>query len=347
MLATREAWDSLGKGMSGALMLSTAWALRNSPLAGPNYYEFINDKNETFDVRAYQPFASYMFLAEVAKNGLAGTKGNISANEWLDAVVGVRRLSEVPIFAFPDIIRAFNNDDPNVAEEAVAKPLGQWFAGFFQPANVIREAFGLAAGYTGHKEAAAAAQANLDMGTQQLTGPARSSMRGLPIVGQLSSDMPAKVDPITGTSKTPAYPTFQFLLGGGNQPKSELQKLIEETGVEYSTLQPNLGNPFVNAEAAKRMGSVLQSSTASGKTIADSLASMVRDMNVRPEVAKFIVENILTSLQGDVREQLSADPTFGPYILRERFAKKRNVPSPLRQEAVKALEQQFPSLRWR
>ena len=68
----------------------TAWQVRNSQYGGEKWYEIQLSDGTLLDTRAYNPFASYLFAADLIKRSQDGTMGGMSGKEIIAGIAGVQ-----------------------------------------------------------------------------------------------------------------------------------------------------------------------------------------------------------------------------------------------------------------
>lgn len=327
-LSTADAYRALGKATTGMMLMNGAWVLRNMPeIAGPKYYQFkdpglkSDDPNaEAFeDVRSMQPFSGFLALADWIKSVKDGRPMNLSANEKLDALVGIRRLSETALFALPDIMRAADSDDPHALDKAMHTVEGQYFASFFTPLHMLRET-------------AAAVAPNSSFGVlrdvqnQELTGPTRSVIPG-DTVGMGS--LPVRYDPFTGKPQTPEHPLARQFMGVTAKDLTHFERMIYEThGIKISDLTGEYGDPIANNLVAKHVGLQLTSRLEDGSTIGDQLTGIVKNAGLDHETRQLLVQKIIESLHHSAYQAAVAE---NPHAFLQHMVESK-VPAVFRED---------------
>ena len=115
----------------GTGMLSLAYWMRSQPYAGEKWYEF-NVGNRTIDTRALNPFASYLFVADLVKRKQDGTLRNIGLKDFAAAFLGVR--AGTGLYLVDRIIDAFTGQNPKYKlGEELSKFAGKLLSGFAVP----------------------------------------------------------------------------------------------------------------------------------------------------------------------------------------------------------------------
>ena len=81
--------EDLSKAIIGTGMLGAAYAFRNSQYAGERWHE-LKVGNKTYDMRAFNPFAAYLFVGDVIKRYEEGTLYTFKAKDIISAFAGIR-----------------------------------------------------------------------------------------------------------------------------------------------------------------------------------------------------------------------------------------------------------------
>ena len=309
--ASREAARALGQATSGAMMLGGAFTLRTSPWAGPKYYQVLdpnrkgpNGEPVYNDMRSWQPFSTYAFLGEVIKKIQSGNHNwNLDPNEWTDALAGVRRISEVPLFAIPDIMRSLKSDDQTTVMKAVATPAGQWLGSFFTPFKALQDLYGgMTEGLdahgvpipTGIKEAAKEALVQRDVQGQEFTGPLRANIPGfmtkLGVPESLTEkSLPPRISATTGQPQQSEYPLLRQFFGASLKPMPALDRLIADTpDVGLESMIKNK-TPEGRTLVKQELGKILQMPVGND-TFGNKFAEEIMKENLNPDMQSLLVK---------------------------------------------------------
>lgn len=285
-----EAARTLGKATTGMMMMNAAWVLRNSSVGGPKYYHIYapqDDPNKPLleDARPFQPFVSYLFLAELAKSISTNQPLNITSNEMVDAIAGIRRLSEVPVFSIVDTLRALNSTDPAVIERAIKTPAGQFFASFFVPLRTITELYG---GFADDEKFLSLR----DTEGQELVGPTISNIPGL-----AAAALPARVSQWTGEPMVQAHPLRRQFTGVGQTEVTRLQDLAMSTpDVDINAMIGEQGSPEATALVSQKLGKIL-TTEINGRAVGDILAAAIESEYPDPVERREVLQEVFTELR--------------------------------------------------
>lgn len=260
-----RAAERFGKAQSGAMMWAAAHAIRNSKYAGPKYYQLNAGKDaegndKLIDLRVYRPFDQFLFIDHVMTSVAKGQDVNLTAAELTDAVLGLRRLNEVGIFAVSDIIRQVDSSNPDAFVNSLKPIAGQYMAGVLTPFRIPTD---IAAAF-GHEPSAE----QKDLTGNELFGPSINQIPGLRDV------LPARQDPFTGKPATSQHPGIR-LLGPNVRNVSVLEQFASETGLPMNDLFGNYSDPEADRLVRQKIGSILGQKTPNGQTMANYLGEQI------------------------------------------------------------------------
>lgn len=123
--------SKLSRAILGTGMLSLAYWMRSQPYAGEKWYEF-NVGNRTIDTRALNPFASYLFVADLVKRKQDGTLRNIGLKDFAAAFLGIR--AGTGLYLVDRIVQATTGQNPKIKlGEELEKFAGKLLSGFAVP----------------------------------------------------------------------------------------------------------------------------------------------------------------------------------------------------------------------
>lgn len=143
-----QAWRTLAQVINGTILWSAAWAIRNSPkLAGVKWYEVNKgtwtDKDgkiqqKTLDLRAYDPFASYLALAEILKD-----PSKIGSEDFNDMIASISGLSRFGLEYVPILSSLVDKYGPENFIDRLKATLpriaGEYVSGFTVPLRTFKD----------------------------------------------------------------------------------------------------------------------------------------------------------------------------------------------------------------
>lgn len=332
-LKSAEATRHLAKGVEGMVNLVGAFTIRDSDMAGAKYYEVLTpDKKEVLDLSAYEPFKTYLGIAEFLKSSMDNKPWNISPSELTDFMFGVRRLEETPIFAIPDIIRSAQSEDPRTRWETITKPAGQYLAAFLTPLRSVQDYVGGVGQMTGNQ--ALRSQVTLrDTKGQELLGP---FFGNTPV---LSATLPPRVDPFTGLDMETAHPITRQLTGLTMRKPSALETIVKATpGITVGDLIGDFGNQQANELVHRKIGQSFGAILPDGITMNEKTAeflSRLKDPVMREKAIRLVFKDIKEDAYTAAKKEdpmafmdhlINTDPSISPgdrEAIRKMARKKR------------------------
>ena len=137
--------SGISKAFIGLGLISAAIALRDKEYAGEKWYEF-KVGERTIDVRPFNPFAAYLFIADVMKRYSNGTLRGLNVKDIATVFTGIR--GTTGLAAVDGIIDLFTNPKIDLREEnwvksgyvTASKAIGETLAGFLTPFQNITDA---------------------------------------------------------------------------------------------------------------------------------------------------------------------------------------------------------------
>jgi len=137
--------SGISKAFVGLGLISAAIALRDKEYAGEKWYEF-KVGERTIDARPFNPFAAYLFMADVIKRYNNGTLRGLNVKDIATVFTGIR--GTTGLAAVDGIIDLFTNPKIDLREEnwvksgyvTASKAIGETLAGFLTPFQNITDA---------------------------------------------------------------------------------------------------------------------------------------------------------------------------------------------------------------
>ena len=129
----RAVYTALSKATLGSLMLGAANEVRKNPKIGGEKWFEIKAGKRTIDTRAFAPFSTYLFLAEMMQN-----PERLSGTDFAQGIVSINRIAGTGL-VLVDVLRSdsFQNTARLLKEFA-----GSWFGGFSVPFRTISDMLG-------------------------------------------------------------------------------------------------------------------------------------------------------------------------------------------------------------
>jgi hypothetical protein len=247
---------------------------RVTPIAGEKWYQ-IKIGDRVIDTRPFNPLAAYMLLGEVI-NQMATpeeTHVPITAKDYADALIGIRRLAGTGLFVFESIVL----DSPKAFEDSLKNFAREFIGGFATPFRAIRDV--------------ATAPFSQDEAVFRETREGNIFLKAVGSVPFLAQQLPARPSP----TRAGAIGADEKLLGVEAGLIRQLTgiSLRKETGVEEEIARldvqagPRTGDVTLNrlitektgAEVDKRIGTLLRSSSYKRLDDADKRVRLRKELS--------------------------------------------------------------------
>lgn len=336
-LEIEAAGDQIAKGMTGLAHYMLAWEIRNSKLAGPKFNLVdTGTKDEEgnslyVDTRVYDPFTSYLALADLVKAQLEGRNVSdvLDPSAVTDMLFGFRNLQNTGLAAI-DVIQNLSGgheigDSLSLAIQRLAgSKLGMmsiFFKGLKDGSNAI---------FSGEDPTIPSIAAD------PLTGP---FLANLPEEAQIMAMNFAKLqnDPEQGGLPpghvpTRALPSKQehartrFFTGVTLQSMNAIERMADAVNMNQTDfLGGGLGDPVANDSLKKAMGSIIGRKVNEQDTIGDIISRAIltaetqvpekyRTSDFRREILRKSLEPIRKAARGMVYLELAERGELGPMI---------------------------------
>jgi hypothetical protein len=264
----QRASDQLAKSIGGIAQMSASWGIRNSPIGGPEYYQISKEHtngavaealgfktdiyNDKFwDVRALPGMSQMLAVGEMLKwfgEGRPETPSTFSTPKFLDAFLGLRSLSESPMFNFAYWVNQLDNPNSEAGLKVLYSTIGNYLAGFARPLKSMELFYGKAQQMSGQQPTALHPQ---DIKGEELLGPTRDTIeRAIPGargVGQAFglTPMPERMSPTSGKPVQVESPMFT-LIGVSESTIPKIKQMFAKNGITENDLVGNHGNATAN-----------------------------------------------------------------------------------------------------
>jgi len=301
-----------GQAHTGAMLFGAARFIHDSGMAGPKYYQMNLGKDEDgndqlVDMRPYNPFNQFLFIEHVMRAAANGKEPNLTAAELTEALLGLRRLNEVGVFALPDIIRQIDSSNPGAFMNSLKPIAGQYMAGAFTPFSIPLDV-GAAAGIDKLGE-------QKDLSGNELVGP---TINQIPVLRDI---LPARPDPFTGKAGEVQHPGIR-LLGPNVRNTTVLEQEISTTGMPLNDLMGNFADPEADRLVRQKIGDALGQRTPNGQTMANLLGEQIAKATAgQPiELKKDMLRMLFVELRKTASQSAMAENpmAFMEYIIRQQ-----------------------------
>lgn len=234
--------EKVSKAVIGSGLLGGAMLFRNSEFAGEKWYEAVNDKGEVLDLRPFNPFASYLFVADVSKKWSDGTLYKLSAGDVAQGLLSTNMRAGTGLYLLDNALATLSKSaDEKKAIGKLGELTGDFLAGFLTPLAPFRDAY----------DQMTKGEAITKDTRQEFLGPVK---RQIPGVSQTLPD--AAIPTREGPRVTPDPITPQMTGITKKDPKNPLEKELDRLGFERHDVLAGTGDRELDNQYAKAMGLV-------------------------------------------------------------------------------------------
>jgi hypothetical protein len=292
----------LSRAILGSALLGAAWQFRNSDYAGEKWYELKTPDGTIVDMRPYNPFGAYLFVADLAKKYRENSLYKMNWNDIAQGIGGVNLRAGVGLWAVDKLLNELTVFASNRSWEK-AKDIGKQFAGevvggFVTPLNMVREFL------EGFDESIVR-----ERKTEPFLGPIKSKIPGL------AETLPEAYAPTREGPVKSLAPAFRQMTGISARPaKNPLESELDRLGFERRNILPSTGNVRADRLIAEKMGFLAEKvapffNSPGYKRLSDPIKGMV-------------LQDILKDIRDDAREWAEAlDPQLFQELEMEKIPK--------------------------
>lgn len=237
--------QKVSKAVIGSAMFGAAMMFRNSDYAGEKWYEAVNDKGEVKDLRPFNPFASYLFAADVLKKWKDGTLYKLTGNDIAQGFLSVNMRAGTGLYLLDNAIGLMSKsaDESKLSQKAMEFS-GDFLSGFVTPLTTFRDAY----------DEITQGQSTLkDTRQEPLLGPIKSRIPGV------SQSMPDVELPTREGPKVTPHPLLRQVTGMSESgPKNAFEKELDRLGFDRREILTSTGDREVDTKYSRAMGALAE-----------------------------------------------------------------------------------------
>jgi hypothetical protein len=253
--------STISRATLGSAMLLGAYQLRNSGYAGEKWYELKLPDGRTVDTRPYNPFASYLFVADIAKRLREGTLDKLQTSDIVQGVLSTNMRAGAGLYVVDSILNGLSGlGSKEKALRAIQDLAGNVAATFLVPLSQISEVM---AEFDGKAAILRSTREGPYVGFGQGAGPAPAvginagpAMRMIP---GLQNNLPPVQLPTRSAPPTQEAPMLKLLTGISlNNPKNAGESEIARLGFTTQDVAPSTGDPKADRFVNSKMGALFE-----------------------------------------------------------------------------------------
>lgn len=243
---------TINRAIIGTGLLGAAYMLRNSEYAGDKWYELkIGDK--TIDTRPFNPFAAYLFVADVVKRMNDGTLDRLGFKEIAQGLLSANFRAGTGLFMLDkvaDIIGGAVSSQgvPETSAKDVKRAIGETLGGFLTPLQTIRDVLSdeRLLSFIGQEDFAKEEAKLRDVRDEPFWGPLKARIPGL------SQTLPQRQFPI-GPDAERQEPALRQVSGVIMYEKTPVQQEADRLGLEQRDLLQSTGIAELDRQTSEIM----------------------------------------------------------------------------------------------
>lgn len=231
----------LSRATLGTIMLGMAYLFRDSEYAGEKWYEIqVGDK--VIDTRPFNPFASYLFMADVTRKLLRGEEGKLTSKDIMLGIFSSNMRAGMGLYAMDQVINGVYGWLSRTGEAAkwtdlIKSSFGEVAGGLLTPFNQVKEFLGGFSDYIVREKR-----------TDPFWGPIKEKLPWL------ESTLPELYTPTKEGPVIRELPIVRQLTGLATRTKTVFEKELDRLGFEYAEIFHSTGNPEADNLIKKYMG---------------------------------------------------------------------------------------------
>lgn len=234
----------------GTGLLLTAYQFRDSEYAGEKWYELRLPDGETVDMRPFNPFASYLFLADLAKRRRDGTLDQLTGEDVLMGVLATQLRAGTGAYAVDTVLTELAGlEASEKAWQSIQNLAGNYLSGFAVPFNMVTDFL------AEFDEASRVVRTGKE-------GPVVGPVNVGPIIRNipgLGTELPESRNPLReGPILREAPAVKQFTGALINAPKNAVEKEVDRLGITWKEYFPSSGDPTADRMIATQMGMIVE-----------------------------------------------------------------------------------------
>lgn len=245
--AEREAFaagdmSTISKATIGTGLLGAAFMFRNSEYAGEKWYEAVSpESGNVHDLRPFNPFASYLFVADVVKKMRDDQLYKLTGNDIAQGILSTNMRAGTGLYLLDNALNLMSKTADEKKWTEKAKELtGDFLAGFLTPLKVLRDA------YDQFTDGMSIAR---DTRQDPLTGPSIASIPGL------SQSLPEAQIPTRAGPMVTEDPLLRQITGVTTHgKKNPVEKEFDRLGFDRREILASTGDKEVDRKYSEMMG---------------------------------------------------------------------------------------------
>ena len=237
--------QTISRATLGSAMLGAAYQFRTSDYAGERWYEAKLPDGRTIDLRPFNPFAAYLFVADVAKRYNEGKLEHLTGGDIASGVLSANVRAGTGLFIIDKLLAGFTRTgNAEQALRGLKELAGETVGGLLVPLQQITDVL---------SEFDRSLRLLRDKRAEPFMGPIKEKIPGL------AQTLPEREVPTRAATPEKRAPVLKQLTGVlMKEPKNALEAELDRLGFTPQEILPSTGDRELNRLVAQRMGPVAE-----------------------------------------------------------------------------------------
>ena len=236
---------SLSRAIIGTGLLGGAWEFRNSEYAGEQWYEAKLPSGRTLDLRVYNPFTPYLFVADVIKRMNEGRLNSLTTKDLALGVLSANLRAGTGLMLLDQILDGlFAHGDAEKSLRQLKGIGGETVAGFLIPLQQLQDAL---------SQFNPEMQTIRDKNSEPFLGPLKAKIPGM------SETLPPAYSPTRSEPLKREEPLLRqatgLTLGSARNP---IEKELARLGFDRREILTSYGDPQADRMITQNMGPMVE-----------------------------------------------------------------------------------------
>lgn len=292
-------FSTISRSIIGTGLLGTAYGFRKSEYAGERWYEGQAPDGRTVDLRAFNPFAPYLFVADLAVRNERGTLYQLDTKDIATALVGVNVRGGSGLYIMDQVIDQFTGEGRGQkALTKLGRVAGEVASGLLTPLQAISDVLG---------QFDPQQRVIREKGEEPFLGPIKAR------IPEISKTLPEKESATRAGPIMREAPLARQITGVSlGQKKNPAEKELDRLQFKYSEITRPEGDSKADRLIAKHMGPLVERLV--GQLVTSPAYGRLSD-NAKAE----LLRRYLTNIRAMARQQAQAeDPRLFARLMLER-----------------------------
>ena len=284
--------SKMSKAVIGSGLFATALYFRNSDYAGEKWYEAKTPDGKIIDLRPFNPFAAYIFLADIAKRSHEGTLHRLTAKDLAMGVLSTQLRAGTGLYVLDESLKSLASDANNEEKwKRRAKEFaGEIVGGTLMPLAQLRDLYA---------EFDEESRKLRDTRQEPFLGPIKRQIPGL------SKTLPEAEIPTRAGPIEQIHPGVRQLTGiSVTGPKNPIEKELDRLGFERYEILRSTGDPALDRKQAEVMGPLVEK--IGGRIVKNPSYQKMTDAQ-KSVLLNEVVEKIRAAARGVAKSTLPAE----------------------------------------